>query len=255
MQIGISSPAFCNDDFEMRLKSVAEHFTLWEIVADIEQFLPDIRDKLETLGPSYDLKYAVHAPFNDLNIAAFNPTVREYSMKTIKKCMTVAHELGLRTFSLHPGHFCPAGLYAPEKVHELSRGSIKELDKFASTLDLDISLENMPIPNWTLCTKKSELMEYINETDFKICFDIGHAHINGQISEFLTVKDLFGNIHIHDNNGKRDQHRVIGSESVPFQDFLDELVSNYSGNIIIESNNLEDGIESYNILKSMIKQS
>lgn len=252
MQIGISSPAFCNDDFESVLNSVAEHFQLWEIVADLKHFLPDIRNLIETLGPSYNIHFAVHAPFNDLNIAAFNPKIREFSLETIKSCMSTASELGLRAVSLHPGHFCPAGLYAPEKVHEKSKAGIKELDKFAGNLDIDVFLENMPIANWTLCTKKDELMESIEGTDFKICFDIGHAFINGQVNEFVKIKDLIGNIHIHDNNGKRDQHLVIGDGDVPFKDFLGQLLSDYDGNLIIEANNLEEGIRSYSELKNLL---
>ena len=112
----------------------------------------------------------------------------------------------------------------------------------------------MPIPNWTLCTNKDELVEAISGTDFKICFDIGHANLNNQIFEFMKVVDNFGNIHIHDNNGKRDQHLVIGDGTVPFQDFMGDIVSKYNGNIIIESNNLEEGIESYSKLKTMIEQ-
>ena len=251
MKIGISSPAFSNMQFEPLLEKVAEHFTIWEIVADIEQFLPDIKDHIIKLAPSYDIKFSIHAPFNDLNIASFNKHIREYSMRTIKESMTVAHELGIRGFSLHPGHFCAAGLYDHEKVHRLSKQGVKELAEFSSDLDLDVSLENMPIPNWTLCTTRDELMEYIELSGFRICFDIGHAHINGQIFEFMKVKEHFGNIHIHDNNGKRDEHTIIGEGSIPFRDFIPELAESYSGNIIIEANNLEEGIISYNKLRSM----
>ncbi|UCH88047.1 MAG: sugar phosphate isomerase/epimerase [Thermoplasmata archaeon] len=236
----------------MRLESIAKHFKLWEILADLEQLLPDIRESFEALAPSFDLKFAVHAPFNDLNIASFNPKIRKISLDTIKESMTVAHELGIRIFSFHPGHYCPTGLYYPEKVFELSKKGVWELEKFAKNLDLEVSLENMPIPKWTLCTNKDELMEYIEGTDLKICFDIGHAHINNQIFEFMKVIDLFGNVHIHDNNGKRDQHRIIGTETVPLKDFLKDLIEGYNDNIIIEANTLEEGVESYEVLKKMI---
>jgi sugar phosphate isomerase/epimerase len=253
MKLGISSPAFSNDDFESRLESVTQHFTLWEIVADLKQFLPDIRDKLTALAPSYDIEFAIHAPFNDLNIAAFNPEIRKISFRIIKECMTASHELGFRNFSFHPGHYCPAGIYAVDKVHELSKTGVLELAEFGKDLDLDLSLENMPIPNWTLCTTKDELMGYIEGTELNICFDVGHANINEQIFEFMSVKEKFGNIHIHDNNGSRDQHLVLGQGTVPFHKFLPDLKSTYKNNIIIEANNLKDGIESYGILQKMLE--
>jgi sugar phosphate isomerase/epimerase len=252
MQIGISSPAFSNDDFEMRLESIVGKFELWEIVADLSHSLPTIRDKFTELAPSYDLKYAIHAPFNDLNIAGFNDTMRRISRETIKECMKVASELDLKEITMHPGHYCPAGMYAPEKVNELSREGVHELAEYGSELGIKISLENMPIPNWTLCTTRDELVSYIEGTDMAICFDIGHAHINSQIFEMMEEKNRFGNVHVHDNNGKRDLHRIIGTGSVPFDKFMGELVSSYSGNIIIEANNLEEGIESCEALKKII---
>jgi sugar phosphate isomerase/epimerase len=253
MKLGISSPAFSNDDFVKTLEFVAEHFTLWEVVADLKHSLSDIRDKITALAPSYDIEFAIHAPFNDLNLAAFNPEIRKISLRIIKECMTAASELGLRNLSFHPGHYCPAGIYDEEKVHRLSKEGVLELAEFGKDLDLDLSLENMPIPNWTLCTTKDEIQGYIEGTDLKICFDIGHANINNQIFEFMSVKEKFGNIHIHDNNGKKDEHLVLGQGTVPFDKFLPDLKSTYNRNIIIEANNLEEGIESYGILQKMLE--
>jgi len=252
MKPGISSPSFSNDDFEMRLESIAGHFSLWEIVADLKQLLPDIRDKLTDLAPSYDIEFAIHAPFNDLNIASFNSEIREISLRTIKDSMTAAHELGLQHFSFHPGHYCPAGIYAPEKVRELSQAGVRELAKFGENLDIEMALENMPLPNWTLCTSKDEIIEYIEGTGLTICFDVGHANINGQLDEFMEVKDRFGNVHLHDNNGKRDEHLVLGQGNVPLKKILKDLKPIYKHNLIIEANNLDEGIKSYKILQKML---
>ena len=53
MKLGISSPAFSNDDFEMRLESVAEHFSLWEIVADLKDTGLNVEYLLQSLLARY----------------------------------------------------------------------------------------------------------------------------------------------------------------------------------------------------------
>ena len=89
-------------------------------------------------------------------------------------------------------------------------------------------------------------------TDLGICFDIGHANTMGQIDDMVeTFGDRIVNVHIHDNNGQRDEHLTIGDGAIDFDRVLG-LLSSYRGNYIIESKNLDSAVESQSRLKKML---
>ncbi len=44
--------------------------------------------------------------------------------------------------------------------------------------------------------------------------DVGHAHLNGRLPAFLETG--FSHMHIHDNNGKKDEHAAIGEGTIDF---------------------------------------
>jgi sugar phosphate isomerase/epimerase len=253
MKIGISSPAFALKPFVQTLDTVASEFELWEIVADLQQLLPNIAAEFKQHAPSYDLTYNIHAPFNDLNLAALNPKLRSIAISYIKDSLITADELGINLVSFHPGHFCPSGIYAPEKVQKTNLASIREIAEFASDYNLTLALENMPVKHWTLGNKAEDILEMIGDTQLGFCFDVGHAHIIQDVDNFLTNVDRFFNVHIHDNNGRRDEHLVLGEGSINLHHIIDKLNNGYSGNIIIESNNIEEGIQSKKFLQNLME--
>jgi len=66
--------------------------------------------------------------------------------------------------------------------------------------------------------------------------DIGHAHIQGQIEEFLSRPlDRLMNVHMHDNDRSSDQHLPMGKGTVEWKDVLKRLsASCYSGPLTFE---------------------
>jgi sugar phosphate isomerase/epimerase len=252
MKIGISSPAFALEPFTETLEKVAEHFSLWEIVGDLHQLLPAIRDDFLELTPSFDMEFSLHAPFNDLNIAALNEHLREIALDYLKESIILSEELGIKLISLHPGHLCPSGVYDLELVKKTNKDSIQELARFAEDRSVNLALENMPVKHWTLGNTASDILELINDTQLGICFDIGHANIMDEINEFLEHMNKIINVHIHDNMGRRDEHLVLGEGNIDITGIVNKLTTGYSGNLIIESNNLTEGCISRDYLKSTI---
>ena len=63
--------------------------------------------------------------------------------------------------------------------------------------------------------------------------------------------DTFGkrikNIHIHDNNGDKDEHLTIGTGSIDFCKVLKKLKF-YDRNYVIESKNYDSAAESQSVL-------
>lgn len=252
MQISISSPNFSLIPFEKILPKIASHFERWEILAEGEHYLSKIKKKFQQLIPSYNVKISVHAPFSDLNIASVNELIREKTLDEIYKCIEICNQLNINAITLHPGYYSPLGVLCKKKVKELNRNSIIKICKFAENFGITISVENNPKANFLFCYEPKELLNAINGTNAKICFDVGHANISANIDSFLRYWKKFGNVHLHDNFGDKDRHLQIGKGNINFENVFKKL-DGYNGNLTIESKGLKSGIEGKKWLEKKIE--
>lgn len=84
--------------------------------------------------------------------------------------------------------------------------SLEHLSLFARQRGVTVAIENTPGEMAT----SANLKRFLEETrlaSVKICFDVGHAHLEGGASTALdNVRDLVVTTHVHDNRGERDDH-------------------------------------------------
>jgi sugar phosphate isomerase/epimerase len=213
--------------------------------------MPNIKEEIKIYMESYDMRFSVHAPFSDLNLASLNPRIRKSSIEQVKEAIQISSELGIDVITIHPGHKSPLGAYFQEKFHKTNKESIKELDKIGQEFNVTLALENMPKMWISLCHNGLQMKELVEDTEIKLCFDIGHANISGTIQEIMELKENFANIHLHDNLGDRDYHLVLREGNIDIPGILKQLIG-YKGDYIIESTNLEEGIRSKEILEKML---
>lgn len=249
--IAVSCPGFSMTPVADMLEAIAPHFKAWEIVAEGMHALPEIQNELRELKPSYDIELAVHAPFSDLNCASLNTRAREEALTQVSEAISIASALGMDMVTLHPGHKSPLGAYFPENLKEVHRESLLKLDAVGREHGVTLALENMPKMWISLCANSKEMRECIEGTNLKICFDVGHANITGDIEGFFELKDWIINLHLHDNLGDVDRHLVLGEGSIDIPGVLRALAG-YKGLYVIESMNLEEGIESKAVLEKML---
>jgi sugar phosphate isomerase/epimerase len=58
----------------------------------------------------------------------------------------------------------------------------------------------------------------------KLCFDTGHAHLDGGVPEALEiVRDFVATTHIHDNRGERDDHLLPYEGTIDWSATLSSL--------------------------------
>jgi sugar phosphate isomerase/epimerase len=250
--IAVSCPGFSMTPVAEMLEAIAPHFRAWEIIAEGMHALPDIQDELKELKSSYDIELAVHAPFSDLNIASLNVRIKEEVLAQVSEAIGIASALDMKMVTLHPGHKSPLGAYFPGKLREVHRESLLNLDAVGQEHGMTLALENMPKMWISLCAHSQEMRECIEGTDLKICFDVGHANITGDIEGFFEMKDRIANLHVHDNHGDVDRHLVLGQGAIDIQGILKALAG-YKGLYVIECMNLEEGMESKVVLERMLK--
>ena len=249
--IGVSSTVFCAQNVEDSLRAVSKEFELWEIISEGEHYLPHIIKRLTATAPSYNLKYSIHAPISDVNIAALNERMRESSTLEIMSTMEQAIEIGVKLITIHPGLYSMAIPGLEQRSAERAKKSLRTLDRVTSEFGITIAVENLPNFKFMLGRTAKEMKELIDGTDMKVCFDIGHANTTGEIDSIIeTLGDRVANVHVHDNTGGNDDHATIGDGSIDFGKL--RKLSGYRGNHIIESRGLESAVESKKRIKKII---
>ena len=84
--------------------------------------------------------------------------------------------------------------------------SLENLSLFARARGVTMAIENTPGEMATPANLKT-FLEQTRLTSVKMCFDAGHAHLEGGVPEALeSVRDYVVTTHIHDNRGERDDH-------------------------------------------------
>jgi len=252
--IGMSCTQFGIIDPEKVMDMVSKDFELWEIFSEAENAVTKFSSRFNEIKGSYSMKYSIHAPICDINIASVNDRMREASIEEMLRTMEHANRMGVKTVTIHPGVYSMVLYDVKDRSAELAKRSLKVIDKGSKEYGVTAAIENMPSFGIMMGRTPEELLDLIEGTDLMICFDIGHANTMGSIDECI---DAFGeriaNIHIHDNTGKNDDHMTIGDGNIDFIPVLSKL-KRYRGNYIIESRNMESAIESQKRLKEIMRR-
>lgn len=117
--------------------------------------------------------------------------------------------------------------------------SLEALQQMSRPLGVRIAFENLPDDD---LTRIEELLERFEPGFVGFCYDSGHAHMGGQDLAVHTrlLKRLIA-VHLHDNDGTADQHRLPFTASVPWHRVAAALAgSGYSKCV-----NLEVGMKAH----------
>jgi sugar phosphate isomerase/epimerase len=177
--------------------------------------------------------HSVHAPmYSDyesgrtgappVNVASTDRAQRIAAMDEIKRALEIAEQIPFRFLIQHIGLGDEA---FDDRKFEAAMTSIEHLRAFAKPLGVNLLLEN--IPNELATPEK--LVEFIHVSHFDdigVCFDVGHAHIMGDIPQaFETLKNHIRSTHIHDNAKDRDSHLWPGQGSIEWEQTMELLRS------------------------------
>jgi sugar phosphate isomerase/epimerase len=156
--------------------------------------------------------FSVHAPCSEINLAGLNERMRTAGIETINELCNICDAIRASTLIVHPGYSawdsCRGQSYA---------SLLRSLDALASVQqehDVRIGVENMGA--WECCHfRKPGLIEELHTRNLGYVLDVGHAHLNGLLSDFLAARPAV-HVHLHDNDGSSDMHAACGSGTVDF---------------------------------------
>ena len=199
---------------------------------------------------SFNLKYSIHTPFMDVNIAALQEKSRLNSIEQIKDSINLANRIDAEAVVVHPGlaSFL-VNKYFLDDVYKAANESIKELNEYGEDLGVLTTVENMPTFDAMIYKNIAQLDEFLNSIDMGMTLDIGHANHVGYSPEAM-IFDSIKHIHAHDNFGDDDAHLALGEGSIDLKCIINTLEkNNYDGIYIIEVNDFDSIKNSYEYIK------
>jgi sugar phosphate isomerase/epimerase len=177
-------------------------------------------------------------------------------LKRIKESISYASTLNAYMWVFHPGLKTGVSMFYPDMDWLQNLKTIRILLKIADDYGVKIAIENVPEPYPFLMKSVEDFTKFYEEIneDVGLVFDVGHANLNGQIELFLTVfEDKIVHMHLHDNDGKSDQHLGIGFGNIDWKNVAATLERiSYDKVVIIES--VEHVEESKHKLKQLFAQ-
>jgi sugar phosphate isomerase/epimerase len=173
-------------------------------INELGHWFRDTDLKLHSLhSPMYtDELWGRSGPHTHINITDLNKTNRIQWVGEIKRAIEIAEVIPYRYLVQHLG---VTGQEFSEYAVESAFGSLEELTVFAGQRGVEILLENTP--NDLATAERLELFNSLTHLKMNYVFDTGHANIGAGIAhEFEIMKPRIRSLHVHDNDGKEDQH-------------------------------------------------
>jgi sugar phosphate isomerase/epimerase len=127
-----------------------------------------------------------------------------------------------------PFRYCVQHVARPRDIPDQRRwdaafSSLELLSLFAKQRGVTLALENTPGEMATPANLK-HFLEQTRLTNVKLCFDIGHANLEGGVVAGLeALGDLVVTTHVHDNRGERDDHLLPYEGTVDWNSALAAL--------------------------------
>jgi sugar phosphate isomerase/epimerase len=173
-------------------------------IAELGHWFSDSELKLHSLhSPMYsDEIWGRSGPHAVITLTEPVKSQRLQMVDEIKRAIEVAETVPFKYLIQHLG--VSGEEYSDRKV-DAAFSALEELSIFARQRGVEILLEN--IPNELSTAERLRHFLEVTHLDLGFVFDVGHANMGAGVeAEFDVMKERIRSTHIHDNNGKQDQH-------------------------------------------------
>jgi len=212
-------------------------------------------DKIAEKLHEHGMTCTVHAPFRDLVPGARDEVIREATMKRLREALHLTRNFPKKQMVFHHAYW----EFAHGEVYDAwLQSSLKtwgEVVNEAAKQNFVVAFENVFEKNPDVLCR---LMREFDSDMVGVCFDPGHFNLFSEIS--LTawldaIKPHIIEMHVHDNSGKRDQHKGIGEGNIDFDTIFCWLsMNNVSPVCVLEVHKPSEILMSIEKLRSFIKK-
>jgi sugar phosphate isomerase/epimerase len=267
-RFGVSTHLFHDSRLNReQLADIAGHgFDAVEVFATRAHF--DYRDPraaaqlaewLSDLGLAF---HSMHAPIveairdgkwvGSFSIAAGDEARRKAAVAEAAAALKVAATAPFQYLVVHLG--IPDGQTVPanDNQPDAARRSVEEIVALAAEVNVRVALEVMPNGLSSAGSICHLIEEQLDGIDVGICFDYGHANLMGDLGDAIeTVSGHLWTTHVHDNDGRKDDHRVPFAGRIDWDAAIMETQKiGYDGVLMFEVADTGDSIE---VLKRTVK--
>jgi len=169
------------------------------------------------------IQVTFHAPFMDLRPGALDDKIRRASMERLKQVFELAPYFHPLRIVCHPSFDHRYYVSTDEEWLAKSVLTWLELIGLAREIGTVIALENVYEKEPSILRR---LFERLPSDHICFCFDSGHFNVFSRTPLSLWLHELgkyLGEMHLHDNHGRMDEHLPIGNGTFPFAELFSSL--------------------------------
>jgi len=201
------------------------------------------------------LKFYLHGPVADLNIASKNKKIAAVSLEENIRAIQLAADLEAELVVIHPGRLS-FSKDDPEEYWEAPLDAIRTLARETTSRGLRLAVENMDNRPYEFMNKPGILQRLLKEVDSEgvgICLDFAHASSLGLVDAFIEeLGDLI--IHVHISNSSDEViHLPLFKGKSNLTQVAKRFLKKYRGGITIEGRDPENELYTVRENRRMIE--
>lgn len=221
----------------------------WNLDGDPKNFIEKHIKSIEGITPR-----VCHGPYFELNVVSFDKAIINVCKKRHRQALDIAKRIGVGTYVTHT-NFNPLIRQPSYRANFADRF----LDFWLSFAD-DAAKSNIVIVfenHWESHPEiQEEIIRKANHPSIKASLDNGHALIFSGLPAADWIEILGADIHhchLHDNDGKLDQHHAIGTGKEDWKNLISALQSYAPHAVLVaESDRLQENKASIDKLRSLL---
>ncbi len=178
-------------------------------------------------------RITLHGPFMDLSPGSSDPAILDITRHRLDQVLELVSDVPVRTVVCHAGYDSSRYGFSLEDWMEKALETWSWFGNEIRRLGSRLMLENVYEKH---AHDLAPLFDNLNQTEIGFCFDAGHMHAFGDASMHDWLKVLghrIGQVHLHDNTGKDDEHLALGKGTIRFDLLFELLVRSKTDGIIV----------------------
>jgi sugar phosphate isomerase/epimerase len=221
VRLGLSTPTFVDTIDEFLERTAREGWDFAEFNhLDLPPFSPELLDaddrgRVRDLAKDLGLEISLHA--GDSDLLTLDPGFLRYSEERIRTEAELARDLDAVYLNTHVGF--PERMVRPDgsdwaddhfDFNVRVEDAVRHLAEVADDTGVRILYEN----TYRLIEPLIDAVNGCSSPRVGFLLDVGHANIIGGVRELHAAMSRKGRLlamHLHDNNGRWDQHAPLGS--------------------------------------------
>jgi sugar phosphate isomerase/epimerase len=219
--------------------------------ADRESLSEQTLGLVDEVSGTTNLGLTAHLPYKNVNIASVYPYVRDSSTDLLLRIIDDICDY-VDIVTLHTG-YATFGTGSREKAIENNVLSLARICDRAGQHDIIVGAENATGERHLVGKTFREmeaLLEGVGRGNLGITFDIGHAHLTGNVEDYLGRQEHIVLVHAHDNFGFTDEHLPVGEGKIDWGAIY-ERIKDWECPVVLEQRSVEEGLMSMQYLHGL----